>query len=79
MVPMSVPANAVADFPASRMAGDEWKSARWERNQWSSASAPANGKTHLSRGTPAASAASAEQRTRAAPWSTCKLAVNNLV
>ena len=38
---MPAPASDRADPPASRMAGDEWKSSRWERNQWSSASAPA--------------------------------------
>jgi len=74
-----VPARARADAAASRMAGEEWKSARWERNQWSSASAPDSGKTHRSRGTPAASAAAAEHRMAAAPWSTWRFAVRSLV
>jgi len=77
--PTSVPARASAVAPASRMAGDEWKSARWDRNQWSSASAPASGKTQRSRATPAASAAAAEQRMTAAPWSTWRSAVRSLV
>ena len=65
--------------PASRMAGEEWKSSRWERNQWSSASAPARGKTQRSWAMPAARAAATEQSISAAPWSTCMLAVSSLV
>ena len=64
---------------ANRTAGDEWKSARWDRYQWSSASAPERGKTQRSRGTPAASATATEHRRRAAPWSTCMFAVRSLV
>ena len=73
------PAAASVEAPASRMAGDEWKSNRWERNQWSSASAPASGNTQRSSGTPAARAAATEQMSNAAPWSTCMLAVSSLV
>src|SRR5665213_2052540 len=60
MLSVSVPARDMAERPARRAAGEEWKSARCERYQWSTASAPATGNTHRSRGTPAASAAAAE-------------------
>ena len=60
--------------PARRMAGEERRSARCERNQWSWASAPDSGKTHRSSGTPARRAAATEHRIRAAPWSTRSLA-----
>src|SRR5439155_23131685 len=60
--------------PARRIAGDETKSARDDTHQWSWASAPANGNTQRSRGTPAASAAPAEQTISAAAWSVWMLA-----
>src|SRR2546421_13125269 len=56
------------------MAGDECRSARSETNQWSWASAPDHGNTHLSSGTPAARAASTEHTMIAAAWSVSRLA-----
>src|ERR1700735_1354009 len=78
MLETSVPASARADRPARRAAGEEWKSARCERYQWSTASEPARGNTHRSRGTPAASAAAAEHMISAPPWSTRLFPVSNL-
>ena len=56
--------------PASRMAGDPARVGRLDTNGVSWASAPAHGNTQRSRGTPSASARSAEHRITAAPCST---------
>src|SRR2546423_7742941 len=79
MSSMAVPATARAARPAVRMAGDECRSARSETNQWSNASAPDQGKTHFSSGTPVERAASTEHRMTAADWSVSRLAFIALV
>src|SRR5687768_14162163 len=53
-----------------RMAGDEWRSRRFETYGVSWASEPAWGKTQRSLGTPRARARSTEHSTSAAPCST---------
>ena len=67
------PARARAARPAQPMAGDECRSRRVDTTSVSWASVPASGKTHRSRGTPAASAAATEHRIRPAPCSTMLL------
>src|SRR5689334_3457037 len=76
---MPTPASDSADRPAKRMAGDECRFSRSDTNQWSWASAPDHGNTHLSSGTPAARAASTEQTMSAADWSVSRLAFMALV
>src|SRR5438067_1420784 len=79
MSSMPAPASSSAACPARRMAGEEWRSARSDTNQWSWASAPDHGKTQRSWGTPEARAASTEHMIRAAAWSVSRLAFMALV
>src|SRR5947207_6532507 len=79
---MSAWATSSGPYPASpkawraqaAMAGLEWRFWRSLTNQWSWASAPDSGKTQRSSGTPAARAASTEQRMTPAAWSVWMLA-----
>src|SRR5689334_11752242 len=68
------PARAKARRAQAAMAGLEWRFSRSLTNQWSWASAPDTGNTQRSSGTPAARAASTEQRMSPAAWSVWMLA-----
>ena len=76
-IPTPACENAAAALAAS--AGERSRRSRSIVNQWSWAPADAATKTQRSRGTPAASAASADITTSAAPWSTWRFAVISFV
>src|SRR3954452_25608148 len=76
---MPIPASDNALAPASRIAGEECRFSRSLTNQWSWASVPDHGNTHLSSATPAARAASTEHTMNAADWSVSRLAFMALV